>query len=85
MSYLDRLDTHTDLMHRMADTVGAELGSALIDGRVSATELRSLYLSCARCDAPEACSEWLDAHAEGADGPPGFCRNSQSLARLARG
>jgi len=82
MSFLDRLDAHADLMHRMAETTGADLGTAVLEGRVGPMELRSLYLSCTRCDAPEACAEWLEGHADGSAAPPDFCRNRQSLDRL---
>ena len=82
MSYLDRLNEHSDLMHRMADAVGADFGTALIEGRIGATGLRSMYLSCARCDGAAACADWLDAHAQGAAPAPEFCRNREALAQL---
>lgn len=85
MGMIDRIDRHAALMHRMSDTVAADLGDALVEGRLSAEALRAAILSCTRCDSVEACQHWL---AEQADAPaqnaPEYCRNRELLARLAR-
>ena len=83
MGFLKRLDERADLMNRMAETVGANLGDAVIDGRLDATGVRSALVACARCNAAEECVHWMDEHADGAAHPPGYCRNSALLDRLA--
>lgn len=82
MGLFKKLDTHADLMSRMADTVGADLGAALIDGRLDAQGLRSAVMSCTACDCEVACQHWLDQNAEGAAATPDYCRNGALLDRL---
>lgn len=85
MLMLDRIDRHTALMARMADTVGADFAEAMIDGSLTGADMRSAVLRCSRCGAEDACADWLDAQAE-ADGgqpaAPGFCANAELLDRL---
>jgi hypothetical protein len=35
------------------------------------------------CREAGACQGWLDAHPEGADATPGYCRNKERLEALA--
>ena len=82
---VDRLDRHADLMYRMSDTVGADLGEALFEGRLSGEKVRGAVLSCTRCDSVEACEQWLAKHeGDRAQNVPEFCRNRELLARLRR-
>lgn len=83
MKLMDKLDRHADLMQRMADTVGADLGQAMQDGRLSAEGLRSAVLRCTSCDSVGACEHWLEAQEAGTiDAAPGYCRNADLLERL---
>ncbi len=83
MGFIDRIDRHANLVNRMADTVGADMGDALLDGRVRAQELRSAVLRCTRCDHVEKCVPWLGAHAEsGARSAPEYCSNRRLLSRV---
>ena len=84
MKLFETLTTHADLMHRMADTVGADLGDAVLRGDLSGQELRSAVMQCAHCAAGEECPGWLDAHAEGVSEVPGFCENKPMMDRLRR-
>ncbi len=85
MGMIDRIDRHATLMHRMSDTVGAELGDALVEGRLSAEALRGAVLSCTRCDSVDACEQWLAEHEDDtAQSAPEYCRNRELLARLRR-
>lgn len=78
-----KFDRHAALVTRMADTVGADFGAALVEGRMAGQELRNAIYRCTGCDEPEACKHWLDSKvASGAEVPPGYCRNSDLLARL---
>ncbi len=85
MLMLDRLDRHTTLMARMADTVGADFAEAMIGGALTGAEMRSAVLRCSRCGAEDACAGWLDGQdAAATDRPavPQFCANAELLARL---
>jgi hypothetical protein len=84
MGLFDKLDRHADLVNRMAETVGADLGDAAIRGQIRPEEMRSAVLRCTACDSVEECGHWLDDHAEGAAAAPGYCRNKATLDRLAK-
>jgi hypothetical protein len=80
-----RFDRHARLMHRMADALGVDLGDELVAGRLDAPQLRDMVVSCSRCNAPGACGSFLsEAEQAGkADVAPGYCRNRETLHRLA--
>ena len=83
MTMVNRIERHTDLMHGMADTVGVDLGDALLDGRLAPDELRSAVLRCTGCEAAEVCGQWLADNADSnPDAAPGYCRNADLFARL---
>jgi len=73
---------HAGLVERMAETVGAGLGDAIADHRLSASEYRTAVIRCTTCDASEECPHWMDSHAH-AEGAPAYCRNSDLLDRLS--
>ncbi len=83
MGLADRIDRHAMLFHRMADTVNADLGDALIDGRIDGQGMRAAVFQCMTCEKPEACPGWMDAHPEGATEAPDFCRNKALLKHLS--
>jgi hypothetical protein len=81
MNLFQKLDHHTTLMNRMADTVGADLGGAILDGRLSGSALRGMVVSCCACEGAGDCPGWLEAHPQ-AEAAPGYCRNRIALAAL---
>jgi len=83
MGFLKRLDDRAGLMNRMAETVGADIGDAIIDGRLDAIGVRSALIACAGCGSAEECVHWMDAHPDGAQHAPDYCRNATLLDRLA--
>ncbi len=83
MGFIDRIDRHANLVNRMADTVGADMGQALLDGRVTPQDLRGAVLRCARCEHVGKCVSWLGRHdATGADATPAYCSNRRLMARV---
>lgn len=84
MGLFSKLDHHSGLMHRMADTLGADLSMALVEGRLSPNELRGAVMSCMGCEETGACGQWLDDHGAGAQETPTYCRNHDMLDRLRR-
>ena len=73
---------HADLMKRMAETVGAELGDAVANHRLSASGHCTAVIRCTTCDASEECPHGMDSHAH-PEGPPAYCRNRGLLERLS--
>jgi hypothetical protein len=78
-------DTHLRLVSRMSDTLDADLGAALAEGRLTGAEMRAAVDRCCDCREVDACTGWLKANAAGADAPPGYCRNAELMVRLAEG
>jgi hypothetical protein len=76
------LQTHEDLMGRMARTLGADLDEAELRGDLPPEMRESMLLSCTGCSDLEGCRHWLDSH-EQAEAAPGYCRNGALLADLA--
>jgi len=88
MTLLQKIDQSATLMHRMAETVGADFGDALLEGRLTGENLRGAVLRCARCDAADFCETWLDVNASRKDASgitpdaPDFCANRDLMDRL---
>jgi hypothetical protein len=79
------LTRHADLVNRMAHAVGADFGDAIAAGRLSGESLRGAVLRCTGCANPSDCARWLEAHPEGADAAPGYCRNGELFSELKAG
>ncbi len=82
MGLAKRIDKHATLFNDMADTVGADIGDALLDGKIDGQGLRAAVFQCMTCDSAEQCPDWMEAHADGAESAPEYCRNRQMLRRL---
>lgn len=82
MNLFEKLDRHADLVNRMADTLGADLGEALLNGALSGSDLRSAVINCCACEATGPCRDWLADHPQGATEIPAFCRNRDLMAAL---
>lgn len=80
--WLKRMDRHSKLVIRMADTVGADLGREASVGLGHSDGLRSLMIRCTDCKSADECGEWLDANHQGAASPPKFCRNGKAIMKL---
>jgi hypothetical protein len=78
------LKRHAHLVDQMAATLGIDLEESALRGKLEVDEISDAVLACTGCANPGACEGWLDAHAEGSDTPPEYCRNADLFARLAR-
>ncbi|QBF30958.1 DUF6455 family protein [Thalassococcus sp. S3] len=78
----NRIKHHADLVDRMAGTLGVDLEEAVLRGRTDMDEVTDAVLACTGCSCPEACDVWLSEHREGADNPPGYCRNADLFSLL---
>lgn len=85
MSFFSGFDRHMDLMYKVSGAVGVDLGAAVADQRLTAPELRAMAIRCKGCKEEAACWAFLDEHDGEADAPPSFCRNRDTLNRLAAG
>ena len=79
---LRKLDRHAELFDRMSKAVGANFAAAIEDGRYGPEAYRSAVLRCAGCTEAGACEGWHRLHPDGAEHPPGYCRNSALLDAL---
>ncbi len=82
MGLLDKLDRHSGLMNRMAETVHADLTDAMSHDKLNAYELRNAVLACMGCENPTDCEHWLQDHKAGAEDTPDYCRNRDMMLRL---
>ena len=79
------LRKHAALVDGMAEALGLDLEEAVLTGPDRSVEpLVDAVLRCTECSYPEHCSEWQGARTGPASKPPGYCRNIDFLARLAR-
>lgn len=77
----DTLKRHAALVDRMAAALGIDLEEAALTGRVALDEISDAVLRCTGCSNPGHCEGWLAATVE-AETPPGYCRNTDLMARL---
>jgi len=84
MSILNKFDRHSNLVSKMADTLGADIVDAAMRGSVPETAIRSAVYGCMTCKDPDACEHWLADHPDGADHTPDYCRNKAMLERLSK-
>jgi len=82
MGLVSKLDKHSDLVNRMAQTVHTDIPAALVSGRLTAQELRGAVMACTGCEGGADCPDWLASHSEGATDTPRYCRNHDLFARL---
>ena len=85
MGFLKKLDKHSGLIGSMAETVQVDLSEALASGRISGQELRNAVVSCMGCEGAGDCAGWLEAHQDGAEAAPAYCRNGALMDRLRIG
>jgi pyrroloquinoline quinone (PQQ) biosynthesis protein C len=83
MLWMTRYDKHADLVNRMAETLGVDLAEEMLKGNLPPQEIRSTVMACMGCGEPGACAEWLEAHPEGSEAAPHYCRNKDRFEALA--
>jgi len=84
MSLFERIERHSSLMGRMADTVGADLADLATVSPRGDTAIRRAVVACMGCAEADTCETWLEEHSAGAAQTPDYCRNKAMLDRLAR-
>ncbi len=76
------LKRHADLMDRMATTLGLDLEEKALRGDLPFDEISEAVLRCTGCTGAGDCNHWLEAHPEGAEQTPSYCRNSDLFKTL---
>ncbi|GAA3864360.1 DUF6455 family protein [Celeribacter arenosi] len=84
MKDLTKYDAHALKVDRMAGTLGVDLSEEMQRGNLSEEDLRDRVHRCLSCTEPDLCTKFLDTHTDGAARAPGYCRNKDSLEKLAR-
>ncbi len=79
------IDKHAKLKDRMTDTLGIDTVEELQRGQMSEMEFVRSVQRCQSCSDAEDCASWLDAHADGTNQAPDFCRNQALFDRLTKG
>lgn len=82
MSGKTKFDEHSDLVERMAGTLGVDLDAAMMAGRWTPDDLLATVARCLGCTDPDECRGWLDDNSTGAAEPPRYCRNKDILETL---
>jgi hypothetical protein len=55
MLWMNRFDKHADLVGRMAETLGVDLGEQMMRGALPPTEMRSAVMACMGCKEAGDC------------------------------
>ncbi len=71
---LKTMSERAELVTQMARKVDADLGEAVLDGKIGANSLRAAVVQCAACSETQACRHWLATHDTAAKAPD-YCRN----------
>lgn len=77
-----KLDDHAELLGRMAETTGADLSKAALEGKLTPETYRKALRDCTHCKSPEKCLAWLDEKDGAASAPPQHCNNRDLLKTL---
>ncbi|WP_147108033.1 DUF6455 family protein [Tateyamaria sp. syn59] len=79
-----RLKTHADLVDRMASARGVDLEEAALRAHLTPGDISDLVLNCVGCTKPDTCAQWLTAQQGTVSETPGYCRNADAFAELAK-
>lgn len=81
----DRIAKHADLFQTMSDRTGADLGEAILSGRLAPETYRGAIFSCTRCGNVEDCQQLLSEDEGTRIEAPDYCMNRKMLRTLAQG
>ncbi|MEX0311168.1 MAG: DUF6455 family protein [Tateyamaria sp.] len=79
-----RLKTHANLVDRMAAARGLDLQEAALRAHLTPGDISDMVLACTGCAQPDTCEKWLQAQKGQVSDTPGFCRNADAFADIAR-
>ncbi len=76
---------HTELVDRMAATLGLDLEEKVYAGQLDPETLCDAVLRCTGCADPDGCEAWMAAQGGTAEAAPILCRNGEVFAALKDG
>ncbi len=76
---------HTELVDRMANTLGLDLEEEVMKGTLDLDSLADAVMHCTGCSNPDGCEHWMDAQDGRADQTPDICRNADLFKALKDG
>lgn len=79
---VETYERHSELLQSMADTIGVDLGKAMLRHDMQNFPYRDLVFRCSRCSEVEACEAWLSDYKGAVSETPAYCRNKAILERL---
>ena len=82
MTIIQDFVPHSERMQKMAETIGVDLGQAVLAGKLRNFPISDMVFRCSRCLEKTACEAWVGAHKTGATEVPDFCRNKILLEGL---
>ena len=72
----------SEMLQCMADTIGVDLGKAMLRHDMQAYPYRDMVFRCTRCSGVEACDAWLSEYKGPVSETPDYCRNKGILEKL---
>ncbi|UWQ89849.1 DUF6455 family protein [Aliisedimentitalea scapharcae] len=78
----EKYEQHSELMQSMANSIGVDMGKAVLRDELRFFPYRDLVFRCTRCTQVEACKGWVAAQDGTATQTPDYCRNKGILDTL---
>jgi len=78
----EKISRHADLVDKMAESAGVDLGEAVATGALPPSELRSTVRTCTHCRDVAACEAFLAEGGGLARRVPDYCLNKELFERL---
>jgi hypothetical protein len=82
MIAIQNFAAHSKRVQRMAESVGVDLGQAILNGKLRGFPITDIVFRCSRCAEKTTCDAWLDRQVAAVEQTPDFCRNKQLLDGL---
>lgn len=75
-------ERHSGMLQCMAETIGVDLGKAMLRHDMQNFPYRDMVFRCSRCTGVDACQAWLSDYKGPVSETPEYCRNKAILERL---
>ena len=81
---LGEFNPHFKQLRVIAQRAGADLGEALLEGRITEAEYSAAITRCRAASCLQACAYWLEAPSPDHPPVPDFCANREAFEGLRR-
>lgn len=82
MGQIQNFAVHSELLQKMSNTLGVDLGQAVLTDKLHNFPFEDMVYRCSKCDRVGDCEEWLAEHQSGASETPDYCRNKHLIEGL---